>query len=129
MRVIERLVSRTVYTGNSTKRSIIGDDMNLPYADWNGNAGYNSGTLAFTNSLVWENGFTQVADSPKREDALLDVYLFRPEISFTASSIEQGISDHHGVILEVEWEENFCVRQVENLVPVHHKFSPGAPQI
>jgi len=95
--------------------------MNLPYADWNGNEGFNSGTQAFINSLVWENGFTQVVDSPNRGDALLDVYLFRPESSFTASSIVQEISDHHGVILEAEWEENSCVRQVENLVPVHQK--------
>ena len=39
MRVIERLVARTAYTGNSTKPSITGCDLNLPYADWNGNAG------------------------------------------------------------------------------------------
>ena len=33
MRVMERLAARTVYTGNSTKPSIIGGDMNLPNAD------------------------------------------------------------------------------------------------
>jgi len=32
----------------------------------------------------------------------------------------QGIIDHRGVILEVEWEEN-CVPQVERLFPVYHK--------
>jgi hypothetical protein len=71
-------------------------DLNLPYADWNGNTGCNSGTQAFIKSLVWENGFTQVVDSPTGGDALLDVYIVRPEISFTASSIRvvQGISDH-----------------------------------
>jgi len=71
--------------------------------------------------LVWENGFNQVVDSPNRDDALLDVYLVRPESSFTASSIVQGVSGHHGVMLEVEWEENCCVPQVEKLVPVYHK--------
>jgi hypothetical protein len=71
--------------------------------------------------LVWENGFTQVVDGPTRGDALLDVYLVRPESSFTASSIAQGISDHQGVIFEVEWEGNCCVPQVEKLVPVYHK--------
>ena len=76
----------------STKRSIIGGDLNLPSADWNGNTGCNGGTQAFINSLVWENGFTQVADSPTRGDALLDVYLVQPESSFTASSTVQGIS-------------------------------------
>jgi hypothetical protein len=36
MRVIERLAARTDYLGKSTKRSI-GDDLNLPSADWNSN--------------------------------------------------------------------------------------------
>jgi len=123
MRVMEILAVRTDYAGNSTKRSIIerGGDLNLLYADWNGNAGCNSGTRAFINSLVWENGFTQVVDSPTRGDALLDVYLVRPESSFTASSIVKGISDHHGIILAVEWEENCCIPQVEKLVPVYHE--------
>jgi len=52
MRVVERLAGRTVYTGNSTKCNIIGGDLNLPYADFNGNAGGNSGTEALINSLV-----------------------------------------------------------------------------
>ena len=95
--------------------------MNLPSAYWNGNTGCNGGTQAFINSLVWEKGFTQVADSPTRGDALPDVYLVQPESSFTASSTVRGISDHHGVILEVEWEENCCVPQVEKLVLVYHK--------
>jgi len=62
----------------------------------------------------------QVVHTPTPGDTLLDVYLVRPEISFTASSIVQGISVHHGVILKVEWEEN-CVSQLEKLVPVYHK--------
>jgi exonuclease III len=52
MRVMERLAARTVYTGHSTKRSIIGGDLNLPYLDWNGKAGCNNGTQASINSLV-----------------------------------------------------------------------------
>jgi hypothetical protein len=105
LRVIERLAAQTDYMGNSTKRSIIGGDLNLPYADWNGNAVGNSGTQALINSLVWENGYSQVVDSPTRVEALLDVYLVWPESSFTSSSVVQGISDHYGVILEVEWDE------------------------
>jgi hypothetical protein len=93
----------------------------LPYVDWNGNAGCNHGTQASINSLVRENGFTEVVDSPTRRDALLDVYLVRPESSLTASSIVQGINNHYGVILEVEWEENCCVPQIERLVSVYHK--------
>ena len=120
MRVMERLVARTGYTGNYTKLSMIGSDLNLPYVDLNGIAGCNNGTQAFINSFVWENGITQEIDSPTRGDALLDVYLVRPRSSFTASSIVQGISDHYRVILEVEWEENYMPR-VEMLVPVYHK--------
>src|SRR5215469_6633922 len=93
MRVMEMLAARTSYSGNPTKRSIIGEDLNLPYVDWNGNAGCNNGTQAFINSLVWESGYTQLVDGPTRDNALLDVYLVRPESSFTASSIVQGISD------------------------------------
>jgi hypothetical protein len=49
---LEGLAALTVYAGNSTKRSIIGVDLILPYADWNGNAICNSGIQAFINSLV-----------------------------------------------------------------------------
>ena len=52
---------------------------------------------------------------------MLDVYLVRPESSFTASSIEQRISDLYVVILEVELEKNCCVPQVEKLVQVYNK--------
>jgi len=38
MRAIERLVVRNGFTRNSTKH-IIGGDLNLPYADWNGHVG------------------------------------------------------------------------------------------
>jgi len=55
-RVIEKLAARTGFTGNSTKRSINGGDLNLPYADLNGNAVGYSGTQALINCLVWENG-------------------------------------------------------------------------
>ena len=51
----------------------------------------------------------------------MNVHIVLPEIPFTASSILQGISDHYVVILEVEWEENWCVPQVETLVPVYRK--------
>jgi len=90
MRFIERLAAKTDYVGNCTKRNIIGGELNLPYADWNGNASGNSRTQALINSLVWEKVYSQVVESPTRVDALLDVYLIRPESSFTSSSIVQG---------------------------------------
>jgi len=95
--------------------------LNLPYTNWDGNVSCNRGTRSYINSLVWENGFTQVVDRPTQGDALLDVYLVRHGVSFTASSIVQEIRDHHGGILEFEWEENCCVPRIENLVPVYHK--------
>ena len=120
-RVIERLAARTGFTGNPTKCSVIGGDFNLPNSDWNGNAGGNSGTQALLNSLVWENGYSQLIDSPTRGDALLDVYLVRPESSVTSSGIVQGVSDHLAVILEVEWEDTCTEPQVERVVPVYNK--------
>jgi hypothetical protein len=121
MRAVERLVARTGCTNNPAKRSIIGGDLNLPQVDWNGKAEGQNVSQALINSLVWENGFSQVIDSPTRGDAILDVYLVRPESSWTSSSIVQGISDHHGVILEVDWEENFSEPQLGKLIPVYNK--------
>ena len=52
---------------------------------------------------------------------MLDVYLVRPESAFTSCSNFQVISEHCGVLLEVEWGENCREYQVERLVPVYHK--------
>jgi len=82
--------------------------------------GGNSGTQALINSLVWENGYSQVVDIPTQGDAFLDVYLVQPESSFTSSSIVQGISDHSGVILEEvvrQWLGSLVLR----VVPVYNK--------
>jgi hypothetical protein len=129
MRVIKSLAARFGFPGNSTKRSIIGGILNLPYADWNGNSGGNSGSQALINSLVWEIGYSQVTDSPTRGDALLDVYLVRPEISVTSSGTVQGVSDHLAVILEVEWEDTCTEPQVERVVPVYNKTDVSGLQI
>ena len=71
--------------------------------------------------MVCENGYSQVVRSPTRRDILLDVYHVRPEISFISSSIIQGISDHYGVMQEVEFEESGCEPQVERVVPMYNK--------
>jgi len=71
--------------------------------------------------LVRGNDYSQVTDGPTRGDALLDIYPVRPESSVTSSSIVQGISYHHGIILEVEWEDNCCEPQGERVVPVYNK--------
>ena len=65
-----------------------------------------SGFQAFVNNLVWGNGYTQVVSGPTRGDELLDIYLLRPESLLISRNILPGISDHNGVLLEVEWDEN-----------------------
>lgn len=121
MWVIERLAVHTGYLWNSMKCSITGSDLNLPQADWNGDEEGTSITQEFLNRLVWDNGYTQVVGSLTRGDALLDIYLVRPKNSLISCSIVQGISDHWGVLLEVEWDETCCVPQVDRLVPVYNK--------
>jgi hypothetical protein len=73
------------------------------------------------NRLVWESGYTEVVNSPTRGDALVDVYLVRPESAFTTCSNVQGISNHCGVLMEVERGEHCREHQVESLVPAYHK--------
>jgi len=79
--------------------------LNLPQADWKGDAENVSGFQVCVNSLVWDNGYTQIVSSPTRGDALLDIYLLRPESSLISCNILPRISDHNGGLLEVEWEE------------------------
>ena len=86
--------------------------------------GFNSGFKGL-NRFVRENGYTQVVNSPIRGNALLDIYLDRPESAFPSSSNVQEIRDHCEVLLEVGWGEN-CEHQVERSVPVYHKTNvPG----
>ena len=69
MLAIERLAARTLPTRNLTKRSIIGGDLNLPQAEWKGDAEKTSGFQAIVNNLVWDSGYTQVVSGPTRGDA------------------------------------------------------------
>jgi hypothetical protein len=64
LRVIERLEARTRYLGNSIKRSIIGSDLKLPQADWKGMAEGTDETQIFLHRLVWDDGYTQLVESP-----------------------------------------------------------------
>jgi hypothetical protein len=52
MFLLQKLAALTLLTRNVAKRSIIGGDLNLPQADWNGDAVKMSGLQAFVNSLV-----------------------------------------------------------------------------
>jgi len=95
--------------------------LNLPQADWKGDAEIASGFQAFVNNLIWNNGYTRVVSRPTRGDALLDMYLLRPEISLISCNIFPGISDHDGVLLEVEWDEICRETKVEIIFPVYHE--------
>ena len=54
-------------------------------------------------------------------DALLDTYPIKPVSSLISCNILSGISDHNGVLLEVEWDEICREPQVERIVPLYHK--------
>jgi hypothetical protein len=71
MLVIESLAACTVPMRNLTKRSIIGGDLNLPQAVWNGDAEKASGFQALVNNLVWDNGYYSCGKWPhKRRHAV-----------------------------------------------------------
>jgi hypothetical protein len=120
MRLLEKLADQTRYMGRTMKCSIIGGDINVPYAEWNGHVEKSRGTQVFLNRLVWEHGYTLV-NSLNQGDTWLDIYLVQPESMLTSCRNVQGISDHCGVLLEVEWGENCREHQVSRLVPVYHK--------
>jgi hypothetical protein len=58
----------------------------------------------------------------------LDTYLLRPESSFISYSVGPGISDHNGVLLEVDWDETSHGEQDERIVPLYHKSDVLGPQ-
>jgi hypothetical protein len=103
------------------KQSIIGGDLNLPQAVWKGVADGTSSTQDYINRLVWDNEYTQVVEKPTRGDSLRDVYLVRPESALISCDTVQGISDHCGVLLEIEWVEKGLVTQEKRLIPAYHR--------
>ena len=62
--------------------------------DWKGKVCGNSGTQSIINDLIWKNDYIQVIDGPTRGDALLGVFLVRPECLVSHSDTVQGVSDH-----------------------------------
>ena len=114
----ERSAARTLPTQNLTKQSITGSDLNLPQVEWKGDVEKVSGFQALVNNLVLDNGCTQAVSGPTRGDVLLDLYLLRPGSSLISCNILPRISNHNGVLLEVEWDENYP----------EPKISPGVSQ-
>jgi len=95
--------------------------LNLPQADWKGDAGKANGFQACVNNLVWDNGHTQAVSGPTRGDVLLDIYLLRPEFSLISCNNLPGIGDHNGVLLEVERDEICREPRAERQFPMYHK--------
>jgi hypothetical protein len=62
--LFEKLADRTGQMRRTTMPSVIEVDLSLLYADWNGQAEKSRGTQVFLSRLVWENGYTQVTNSP-----------------------------------------------------------------
>jgi hypothetical protein len=87
MWAIGRLVARTQFTRDAAKRIIIGGDLNLPQADWHGDAEKTSCFQAFVNRVVRDNGYIQAARGPTRGDALLEIYLVRPDNLLTSCNL------------------------------------------
>jgi hypothetical protein len=50
-RLFKKLADWTGYMGRTMKRSIIGGDLKLPFADWNGHAEKSRGTQVFLNRM------------------------------------------------------------------------------
>ena len=121
MLTTKRLAARTLHTRNLTKKSIIGSDLNLPQLDWKGDVEKASGFQAFVNNLVWDNGYTRVVSGSTRGDALLDIYLLRPESSLISCNILPGIRNHNGVLMGVELDRICWETKAERTVLVYHK--------
>jgi hypothetical protein len=107
MSATESLAPHTILTRNLTKKSITGGDLNLPQAPWNGHVEKMYGVQASLNKLVWDNRYAQMVSGPTRGDSILDIYLVRPENFFISCRVVPGISDHNGVLIEVDWAE-YC---------------------
>jgi hypothetical protein len=107
--VLEKLADRTGYSERTAKRSLIGDDLNLLYAEWNGHTEKSRKTQVVLNRLVWEHGYTQGINSSTRGNTLLGIFIVRPESAFISCSNIQGISDHCGVhgekvVVSIKWK-------------------------
>ncbi len=78
-------------------------------------------TQTFIKRMVSDNVYTQVVGKPTRGDSLLDIYLVWPDCELISCETVQEISDHYGVLLEVEWGGHCCETQGNWLISVYHE--------
>jgi hypothetical protein len=117
IRILEKCLDRVSNQGSIGYRGYL----KLPQADWKGNAEGAHETEIFLKILIWDDGYTQVVESPTQGDALMDVYPVRPEVSLIACNFVPGISDHCAVLLEIDWVIPGPETQIGRLVPVYNK--------
>ncbi len=102
MSILQKLVERTRVGIRENRQLIIGGDLNLPQIQWEGEVTEGRGAQTMVNELVWTNNLVQVVKQPTRENAVLDIFLTRPEGSVTSCEVVPGISDHSAVCLKVK---------------------------
>ncbi len=90
---------------------VIAGDLNVPEANWKG-AVSEAKVQQLVNRLVGEGGLAQVVDRPTRQEALLDVYLIRPQELFLSCDVIEGISDHKAVLVDLDI--NISLKRIPN---------------
>ena len=75
------------------------------------------GACRFKTVEFFFNWYTQVAGKPIRGD----IYLVRPEGKLITCETVQDISDHCGVLLDVEWGGHCRETQEKRFIPVYRK--------
>jgi hypothetical protein len=86
---------------NKYKKLIIGGDLNLPDVIWETEIVGGGLAQQLTSGLLMEGGLEQYVTEGTRGNSVLDVFLVRPQELDGQVELIEGISDHKGVILEV----------------------------
>lgn len=101
-KILQKLVERTRVGTSGSRQVIIGGDLNIPQVKWDGEVTEGNGVQAIVNELVWTNNLVQVVKHPTRDNAVLDIFLARPEGFIVSCDVVPGISDHSAVCLKVK---------------------------
>jgi hypothetical protein len=83
MRFIEKLATRADSVGKPTRQSVVEGDLIAPPP-----------SIGKKMWMFCENGQNQVVNGITRGNALLNIYLVRPENLVNSCTTEKGITDH-----------------------------------
>jgi Reverse transcriptase (RNA-dependent DNA polymerase)/Endonuclease-reverse transcriptase len=81
-----------------------GGDLNLPKISWEEGNSISRKSQELITRLIMEEGLEQQVKDNTREGNILDVFLVRPSDIVHSVTIENGISDHKIVIMELKLE-------------------------